>query len=222
MPYGAAKNALTTIKMMYQGEPENPAIGIPRPKPNKPKSEIGATPWTPQALRAYRETHKPGTMAHLTLTLFMFTACRISDATVLGRGNQFERNGETWIGWQPSKRGSAYVEIPLLPPLLKATRAQKIVGPTYILTEYGTPHRSPEGLRNRFKKWCTQAGLENMSSHGIRKAVGKLLAEEGCSQYQIMAVHGHTDSKTSSVYTQGAERSRLAGEAAKILEAMEW
>jgi integrase len=161
-------------------------------------------------------------MAHLCLTLFMFTACRISDAIKLGRTHEFERAGIKGLGWQPTKKGSAFVEIPMLPPLFTATRVMTVQGPTYLLTEYGTPFKSPEGLRNRFRKWCDEAGLNHLSSHGIRKATGNLLAQEGASQYQIMSIHGHTQAKTSEVYTKGVERWRLAADAMSSLSSMDW
>ena len=97
-----------------------------------------------------------------------------------------------------------------------------IVGPTYLLNEKGVPFGSPEVLRNRFRKWCDTAGLEGLSSHGVRKAAGHLLAQNGCSQHQIMAIHGHTEAKTSEVYTKGVERWTLAADAMRTLEDMEW
>ena len=179
-------------------------------------------PWTIDDLRRYRDHHPPGTPAYLCLTLFMFTACRISDAVVLGRANEFKRNGVRTLKWQPSKKGSAPVEIPMLPPLYKATRTSVVQGRTYLLTAHGRPFRSPDALGQKFRKWCREAGLEGRSSHGIRKAAGNLLAEEGCTQYQIMSVHGHTQAKTSEVYTKGVERWKLAAEAMRVLEAMDW
>ncbi|WP_150523992.1 tyrosine-type recombinase/integrase [Roseibium sediminis] len=221
---GSADNFIKAVRSLYAWAIErnhaqvNPAIGVG--KINKGKG--GAKPWTVADLKKYREHHEPGTMAHLCLTLFMFTACRISDAILLGRSNEFERNGIKGLGWQPTKKGSAYVEIPMLPPLLTATRSMKIQGPTYLLTEYGKPFQSPEGLRNRFRKWCDNAGLHHLSSHGIRKATGNLLAQEGASQYQIMSIHGHTQAKTSEVYTKGVERWRLAADAMNSLSNMDW
>ncbi len=110
----------------------------------------------------------------------------------------------------------------MLPPLLKVTRAMNIEGRTYLLTEYGQPFKSPEGLRNSFRKWCDEAGLNHLSSHGIRKATGNLLAEDGASQYQIMSIHGHTQAKTSEVYTKDVERWRLAADAMQNLANMDW
>lgn len=196
----------------------NPAVGIGKIDPGKG----GATPWTVEDLKQYRDHHRPGTMAFLCLTLFMFTACRIGDAVVLGRSNEFRRHGVQGVGWQPQKKGSAKVEIPMLPPLYRATRDATVVGPTYLLTTRGKPFKSPDVLGQTFRRWCREAGLENRSSHGIRKAAGHLLALEGCSQYQIMSIHGHTQAKTSEIYTEGVERWRLAADAMRTLESMEW
>lgn len=196
----------------------NPAIGIE--KINKGKG--GAIPWTVNDLKKYRKFHKPGSTPHLALTLFMFTACRIGDAVILGRDNEFKQDGIRGIAWQPQKRGSAFVKIPMVPPLYKATRATKVQGPTYLLNDKGKPFTSSDSFGQMFRRWCREAGLQNRSSHGIRKAAGHLLAQEGCSQYQIMAIHGHTQAKTSEIYTKGVERWRMAADAMKRLEGMDW
>ncbi|PKR57463.1 tyrosine-type recombinase/integrase [Thalassospira lohafexi] len=219
-----ANNMMKAVRVMFKWASErgmvavNPGTGL---TPLRERA-IGAVPWTVEDLRKYREAHPPGTPAHLCLTLFMFTACRISDAVRLGRGNEFTRGGITGIGWQPQKKNARFVEIPMLPPLLNATRATTVQGQTYLLTEHGKPYRSPEGLRNRLHKWCESAGLENRSSHGIRKAAGALLAEEGCTVYEVMSIHGHASPKTSEIYTRGAERWKLAQSATARLAAMEW
>lgn len=126
------------------------------------------------------------------------------------------------ISWQPQKKGSAPVTIPLMPPLFRATRAAKIQGDTYLLNNKGARFATPDSLGQMFRRWCSEAGLENRSSHGIRKAAGHLLAREGCSQYQIMTIHGHTQAKTSEIYTKGVERWRLARDAMAAMERMEW
>lgn len=196
----------------------NPAAGIEV----KYKNQGGATPWTMEDLNAYKKAHPPGTMAHLTLSLFMFTACRVGDAYRLGRADEFKNGGEVWLGWQPAKKGSSRVELPVLPPLLKAIRSQKVVGPTYILNARHMPFTSPDGLRNNLKRWCKEAGIGHLSSHGIRKAAGHLLSLHGATQYEIMAVHGHASASTSEVYTKGVERQRLASSAAAKLSGMDW
>ena len=48
------------------------------------------------------------------------------------------------------------------------------------------------------------------------------MAQNGCSQYQVMAVMAHTQAKTSEIYTKGAERQILAADGVKVLAALDW
>lgn len=220
---GAADNMVKAIRALYawavdQGHvAENPATGI-----GTINRGVGATPWTIEDMRAFKTKHPPGTMAHLALTLFMFTACRIDDVVKLGCGNEVMRDGVASLQWRPGKRGSEWVTVPILPPLARAIAAQQAKGPTYLLTELGKPFASGAAFGNRFRKWVADAGLTDRSPHGIRKAAGELMALEGASQYHIMAVHGHTQAKTSEIYTKGVDRTRLAAEAMRMLSTMDW
>jgi integrase len=222
---GKARNVWKTLRAAYDHATErnmisqNPARAVARPAYT---SQGGATPWTLDDLEKYRAKHPPGTTAHLALTLFMFTACRIGDAVILGRGHEERHAGALWLAWQPGKKGSRHVRIPVLPPLERAIRAQRIIGPAYLLTAYGKPFASPEALRNRFGKWCAEAEIEGRTSHGIRKAAGHLLALHGATQYEITAVHGHANASTSEIYTRGYDRILLAEKAMTRLEIMEW
>jgi len=46
----------------------------------------------------------------------------------------------------------------------------------------------PTAIATGSQKRCDEAGLQGSSSHSVRKAFAELLAEEGCSEHQIMAV----------------------------------
>lgn len=222
---GAADNLIKSVRAVYKWAMErgevahNPAAGIGVINTN-PKG--GATPWTPADLRAFKNAHPAGTTAHLWLTLQAFTACRIGDAIWLGREQEVMRDGQLWLDWQPRKRGSAPVSIPMLPPLYAATRSATVVGPAYLLSEKGTPFGSVEALRVRVQRWCAAAGLKGKSSHGIRKAVAEMMAEAGASQHQIMAVMAHTQAKTSEIYTKGVQRRVLAMSGINALAGLEW
>ena len=219
-----ADSIIEGIRSMYRWACErglcetNPAAGIARIDTGRG----GALPWTADDLRKFRAAHPAGTTPHLCLTLMMFTACRIGDAIWLGPGNQTTVQGIQALRWQPSKRGSAEVTIPMLPPLYRATRAAPVEGKTYLLNAKGRAFSSSDSLGNMFRRWCVAAGLEGRSAHGVRKAAGHLLAQEGCSQYQIMTIHGHTQAQTSEIYTKGVERWKMAQAAMAALEGMEW
>ncbi|WP_300534056.1 site-specific integrase [uncultured Mameliella sp.] len=222
---GAADNLIKTIRAVYQWAIErgeighNPAAGIAAIN-RRPAG--GATPWTAEDLRKFKDHHAKGSTPYLWLTLQAFTACRIGDAIWLGRGHERIRDGQIFLEWQPRKRGSAFVSIPMARPLFEATRAVTVVGPAYILGKRGRPFTSAESLRNQVRRWCDDAGLPDKSSHGIRKAVAELMAEAGCTQHQIMAVMSHTQAKTSEVYTRGVQRRILASDGVAALEALDW
>ncbi len=207
--------ALYTFAMTKGLVVSNPAQGIDKiAKPAK-----GAVPWTRQDLKRFKEHHPPGTMAHRAITLFVFSGCRIGDAIWLGTDQEIDVDGEPWLAWQPTKRGSPYTEIPILPPLREATRGAEGI---YLRTAHGRPFRSPEGLRNRMGKWCDAAGVAGRTSHGIRKAFGEMLAEAGATQHGIMALMSHTQASTSEVYTKGAQRRILAASAMKAVGVVDW
>ena len=120
------------------------------------------------------------------------------------------------------KKGAARVETPILPPLNIALQNIKVVGSTYLLTSRGKSFLSGDALGQRFRKWCLAANLNNHSAHGVRKATGHLLASLGCTQYEIMSIHGHTEAGTSEIYTKGVERWNLALSAMDKLNTLEW
>lgn len=189
----------------------NPARGIEKVYE---KGE-GATPWKAGDVKQFFAKHKIGTKPHVAMSILLWTGCRIEDTTILGRANECVIDGIDALRWQPSKKGSSEVVIPLLPPLKEATRAPKVQGATYLLGRGGKPYASGDSASAMFKNWCVDAGLPHLSAHGVRKGLGELLAELGCSQYEIMAIHGHSEAKTSEVYTRRVERWKLALKAMK-------
>lgn len=117
-----ADNMMKAARSMYHwgcdaGHTElNPLVGIKKIH----RSQGGATPWTASDLQKFKEVHPCGSSAHLALTLHMFTAARSNDVIWLGRKQEFESHGTRWLGWQPKKRGAAFVEIPIATPLREA------------------------------------------------------------------------------------------------------
>jgi hypothetical protein len=68
------------------------------------------------------------------------------------RKQEFESHGTRWLGWQPKKRGAAFVETPLAAPLRKAINAVARIGAGYILSKHGNPFRNADSYRNWFTK----------------------------------------------------------------------
>lgn len=170
----------------------------------------GATPWKAADVKAFFAKHKAGTKAHVAMSVLLWTGCRIEDTTMLGRKFECVIDGIEALRWTPLKKGSSEVCLPLLEPLKTATRTSTVQGGTYLLGRGGKPFSSGDSASAMFKRWCKDADIGHLSAHGVRKGLAEILAELGCSQYEIMSILGHSEAKTSEVYTRRVERWRLA------------
>ena len=216
---GAAQNMIKAVKAMYSFAMEegltaaNPATGIK----STFKGNGGAKPWSADDIKAFVKRHPKGTTAYAWLAVSLFVGCRRDDARKLGRAMETQIGGATYLQFQPGKKGSAPVVIPMLPQLTEAVRALKVEGPTYLLTEFGKPFASSASIGGRIRDWCDSAGLPERSAHGVRKALGGLLAEFGIPTQAISAILAHTNIKTTQVYTAGASRRILSDTAMQAM-----
>jgi integrase len=79
---------------------------------------------------------------------------------------------------------------------------------TVINTEFGRPF-SVDGFSRFMRDAITAAGLpRDCQPHGLRKTLGRKLADEGCSTHEIMAALGHTTLSEAERYTREADRKR--------------
>ena len=106
-------------------------------------------------------------------------------------------------------------------PLLRCAFAGSLdAGPTgdlaFLVTEYGNPF-SDKAFTGRMRSWTTAAGLQDRSSHGLRKLRGALLAEAGATEKEIAAALGHTDFEQVKTYTASVDNRRLVASAANKL-----
>jgi integrase len=77
-----------------------------------------------------------------------------------------------------------------------------------------------KALGVRMQQWTEKAGLvPGHTLHGLRKTLGKMLAESGAPTRQIMAILGHDDINHAELYTREAEQRRLAADGMRNLTA---
>jgi integrase len=69
-----------------------------------------------------------------------------------------------------------------------------------------------ESFGNAFSDACRKAGV-NKSAHGLRKIGATRAANNGATVAQLNAIFGWTGSKMASLYTENADRRRLAQQA---------
>ncbi|MER9052513.1 hypothetical protein [Mesorhizobium sp. M0410] len=166
----------------------NPANGIKRLTSGNGE---GFHTWEVSEIVQYEKRHARGTMARMALAIFMFTGLRLSDAAIFGRQHITQvRNKDTgtwekWIRIKPGKtdkskvrKEAIVVELPLLPELEDELSFAPAGNLTFLVTEYGRPF-SENGLGNKMRQWCDEAGLPGCSAHGVRKAGATVAAENG-------------------------------------------
>jgi integrase len=104
-----------------------------------------------------------------------------------------------------------------IPPELSAELGLMPAGDMlFVQTEFGKAY-SVKGFGNWFKRQCVLAGLPQCSAHGVRKGGATQRAENGATDYELMALYGWTSPKTSQVYTRKARRKKMAAQALGLL-----
>lgn len=171
--------------------------------------------WTVEEVRQFEERHPISTKARLALALLLFTGSRRGDAVTFGRQHI---KGET-LRFVPRKtkyKRKTLSEKPVLPVLASVIAASPTGDLTFLVTEYGKPF-TPAGFGNWFRDRCDEAGLPHCSAHGLRKAGATLAAEAGATDRQLMAMFDWSTAAQANVYTEAANRKRLAAEASRLM-----
>lgn len=179
-----------------------------------PRHKHGFREWAEHEIEAFLEHWEHGSVAHLALTLMLFTGAARIDVVRLGpgnvRGDRIEyRRAKT------NRTSDILVSLPILPPLGKAI-APRMRFMTFLQTACGTV-RSEKALTGAMSRWVASAGLGDpdefgryLNCHGLRKAMGRRLAEAGCSPHEIMAILGHAGLTHVMTYSKKYDRSRAA------------
>lgn len=206
-----ARHFLDTMRGLFEWAREaqfvksNPASAIKYPTL---KSGNGFPVWTEEDVAAYEARWPLGTRQRVWIALLLYTGLRRGDAVRLGR--QHMRDGVASIKTQKSG-GKIEVAIPLLPPLTEALRAGPVGELAFICGSNGKP-MTKESFGNAFSEACRAAGVHK-SAHGLRKIGATRAANNGATVAQLNAIFGWSGGKMASLYTQSADRVRLAREA---------
>lgn len=194
----------------------NPMEGIKR---KAPKSE-GYALWREEHIEQFRAHYALGTMERLCLELLLGTGQRISDVQVMGR--QHFRGGKLRIKQKKNGvKGMVVDGVEILPELQAALAAMPTSGAlTFLLRPSdGQPFQERCGSK-WFNDAAKRAGLPpGYTCHGLRKACGTRIAQEGGTAHEVMAVLGHKTLALAEHYTRQFDRAKAAGRAMAKLRA---
>lgn len=162
--------------------------------------------WTENELEIFEKKYALGTRERLAFDILLYTGLRRGDAVRLGP--QHIRNGIFSI---TTEKTGIDIVAPVLPKLMASMEAARIGKTSFIIGERGEP-MTKEGFGNWFGKVCAEMGLPG-SAHGLRKAGATRAANNGATVAQLEAIFGWSGGGMASLYTQKANRVRLAKEA---------
>lgn len=172
----------------------------------------GITAWSNADVDAFEAAHPVGTMAYLAMALALYTGQRKSDVIRLGPASIATHGGRDGFQLTQKKRTRGkpvQLWIPIDPELKEVLSLTPTGSTSFIITEFGRPF-TEGGFGNRFRHWCDEAGLKGLSIHGLRKTASAILAENGCTEQEIMAITGHRTSKEVIRYTRSANQKLRA------------
>jgi integrase len=221
---GAARNWRKTLHGLLEFavaenfRVDNPVTGIKLPK----HRTDGHHSWTDAEIAQYQAHYPIGTRERLAFELLLCTAQRRSD--VVRMGPQHMRGDALHV--RQDKTGAQLV-IPIHPDLRAALSVMRATHPasssrairplTFITSKSGRSF-SGNDFSTLFRTWCDAAGLpRRCTSHGLRKATARRLAEEGATTHQIAAITGHRSLGEVQRYTRAADQARLAKEAMDLI-----
>ncbi len=200
---GAALDTLKKLRILIAhaidkgGLQHDPSAGIKRPKGGK---EIRA--WTDRELAAFERRWPIGTKQRTAYALMLNMGTARIDTHLL-TWNQVDEAAT----YTRHKTGVA-VDMAVSEDLQKALAATPRNHVTVINTEYGKPY-TVDGFSRFMRDAISAAGLPlGCQPHGLRKTLGRLLADAGATAHDIMAALGHTTLAEAERYTREADRRR--------------
>jgi integrase len=204
-----AKNFLKTMRGLFKWAVQakhiksDPTVGITNPYKSKGPGFIA---WSD--VLAYERKWPIGTRQRVWLDVLLYTGLRRGDAVRFGR--QHVRDGVGAIKTEKSNFAIAET-LPILPVLAATLAAGPCGDLTFIAGEGGQP-LTKESFGNLFRAACRAAGVAG-SAHGVRKIAATRAAENGATVAQLEAIFGWKGGRMASLYTESANRKRLAIEA---------
>jgi len=211
----AAANFLTTMNGLFKWAVEaeyvasNPCLGIKAPKR---KNKDGYAVWTEEDVAKYQAYWPVGTKERVWLDVLLYTGLRRGDAVRIGR--QHVKDGVAYLKTEKSGY-RVEVALPILPVLQRTLDNSPTSDLAFICGANGQPMKK-ESFGNAFREACNKAGV-NKSAHGVRKISATRAANAGATVAQLKALFGWTDNEMPSLYTQTADRRKLARDAIEKL-----
>lgn len=172
----------------------------------------GFTPWTDHDVAAFRRRWPLETMERRTMELIQWTGCRISDAVLIGPQmvdddglltyRQTKTKNLAYVPWSCPAHGLEHQRA----DLMECLRDDREL--VFLRTAHGKA-RSGKAASGWFSEAATEAGLPDLSAHGLRKYRMHQMAEVGVPLLAMQSWVGHTTLEEVQEYTKKANRRKV-------------
>jgi len=203
-----AKHLLTAIRRLIGEALDQDWMEFdPSAKMNWRPEYTGWRAWTQAERMQFEARWTNGTMPRAAYALALWTGARRGDVA-----RQLWSDVDMAASRVTARQGKTgkVLRLLLLPALRDALEPLQRRADTVITTEYGKPF-SEKSLTGMMAHWTNLADMgPGCTFHGLRKTLGKYLAEEGATAKQSAGILGHDDLDHVELYSRDAEQERLA------------
>ena len=183
--------------------PDDPTVGVRGVK----NRSTGYRTWTEEEIEIFYAAWAPGTRERLAMELLLCTGQRRAD-DVIRMGRQHVRDGK--LEHPPIKERQRSFH-PDFGSASKSHRRSASGAIDFLADKVPQAVYRPKGFADWFHEAIMAAGLpKGLSSHGLRKASCRRLAEAGCTPHQIASISGHKSLREIVTIYQAADRVALA------------
>ncbi|MDI7921095.1 tyrosine-type recombinase/integrase [Ferirhizobium litorale] len=206
-----AKHMLVTIRKMLAVALDEEWIETdPTWKLSYSPGYTGWRAWTDQERAMFEDRWPLGSTPRTAYGLALWLGNRRSDIARL-RWEWFDfLTGTVTI---QQKKGGKTLVLPMTPMLREILAPLERKSEFVLVTAYGQPF-SEKSLTGRMADWTHSSGMpKGCTIHGLRKSLGKMLAETGATTRQLMETLGHDNIEHAELYSREAEQARLARDA---------
>lgn len=213
-----AKHMMTAIRRMLNAALDEEWIEFDPTLKMKWRPEyVGWRAWTDDEIEKFEDRWPVGTTARTVFALAVWLGNRRSDIVGLrwdqrckvrvvvdGKSEQID------VFDLRQTKGGKRLYVPVTPMLDEVLAGAPKRSDTVLTTVRGTPF-SAKSLTGNMADWTEKAKLPpGCTIHGLRKTLGRFLAEGDASTRQLMDVLGHDDIQHAELYSRDAAQIRLA------------
>lgn len=161
--------------------------------------------WPEEMLDRYEARWPVGSTPRLVYSLALYFGHRRADVTKV-RPADLELAATNVI---QQKTGKA-LTLPIHPNLADVLAVTDLEREFVVMTQWGKPF-SAKALGMRMQRWTAAAGIPpGHTLHGLRKTLGKALAEHEATTRQLMDMLGHDNIAHAELYSREAEQKKMA------------